>query len=116
MIEPVIKKLKSFFTRYSSERSSEKRDASSSSSSGSGVVAKGSNPNSEFRIKYRRNKACLAKLNPFGKQAAESKKKTDTMVYLIHCPKHGKIAVYENRSYSGERIKWLPYTALLPDR
>ena len=74
--------------------------------------------NSEFVIKYNRHKDNLPQLNPIGRDLFLSDAKTDTnkvdtMAYIIHCPKHDAVAVYQDPS-SG--IRWLPFTPTCPDK
>ena len=74
--------------------------------------------NSEFTIKYNRHKGSIPRLNPIGRDLfltdskAESNK-MDIMAYIIHCPKHDTVAVYEDPN-SG--IKWLPFTPTCPEK
>ena len=72
--------------------------------------------NSQFMIKYSRKKTSASRLNPLAKGLLEKPRednKFDTIAYLMHCPKHETIAVYQDPS-SG--IRWLPFTPLFPEK
>ena len=74
-------------------------------------------PNSEFLIRYNRNKSAVSKLCPIGRELLLTDSKTDskidTMAYIIHCPKHDSVAVYEDPN---SNIRWLPFTPNCPDK
>ena len=67
-------------------------------------------------IRYKREKN-LTRLAPIGQEIffpnGKVDFKTDTSVFVIHCPKHETIAVYEDAN-SG--IKWLPFTPVRADQ
>lgn len=75
-----------------------------------------SSSTSEFAIKYCRDKSSIPRLEPIGRSIIAPSKPAegnlDAIAYVIHCTKHGALAVYQDASST---IKWLPFTPILAD-
>ena len=73
-------------------------------------------PNSEFAIKYSRNKENVPRLTPITRNLtlppAKPDSHPDVMAYYIHCTRHQSMAVYTDPNTG---IKWLPFTPIIPN-
>lgn len=69
---------------------------------------------SEFAIRYSRDNGNPARMSPIGidlfvTDPTKANTKLDTMAFIIHCPVHDTVAIYEDPV---SRIRWLPFTPL----
>lgn len=74
--------------------------------------------NSEFAIRYSRDNGNAPRLSPIGldlflSDPTKSNTKLDTMAFIIHCPEHDTVAIYED---PGTGIRWLPFTPLCQNK
>ena len=77
------------------------------------TVTNTTSASTEFAIKYNRGRTSVPRLNSIDHHlpVKQSDAKLDVMAFIINCPKHETMAVYQDPT-SG--IKWLPFTQILP--